>query len=137
MKFIRLDVRDNNLNNLNAPDIKILKSDLRDGRSIGAAVLGERYFFVRKFRKAYYIPYDLIARCFRRVVDIPVKLGCCAGDMRMQYIIISGTNPDGAERELARIETPGEKAARILLQELKTRCPNAAFGVAKQEAVVL
>ena len=47
IKFIRLDVRENNLNNnLNAPDIKILKSDLRGGRSIGAAVLGERYFFV-------------------------------------------------------------------------------------------
>ncbi len=127
MRFLRLDSPDE-YNNIN-PDRAELEKELRAGRSVGPAALGERHVFIRKFRKAYYMPYENITRCFRRVMSVPVKLGCCAGDLRVEYIILSGFdfNHTGAERELAQIQTPGERAAKILLEEFKKRCPNAVF----------
>lgn len=96
-----------------------LKIEYKSSREIGVVRLGEKHLYFRKLRKIYYIPYGDIEKCFRRVITVPMKLCCGKGDMGIEHLVICGR--DG---ELAQIELPGTKAARILMEQLKDRIPD-------------
>lgn len=105
-----------------APAEESLAPEYKTGREIGKIRLGSEHFFFRSGLKTYYIPYGEVKRCFRRVMLIPAKLCCGKGDFEVENLVIC----DG-EKELAQIQLPGTKAAKILMEELKQLMPNAEF----------
>ncbi len=100
-----------------------LQGQYQAGRKIGKVCLGESVFYFRSKRKVYYIPYTAIRRYFRRVMMVPAKLCCGRGDFQMEHLVICGE-----EGELAQIELPGTKAAKILMEELGRLAPDALVG---------
>jgi hypothetical protein len=99
------------------------EEEFRSSRAIGPVRIGAETFYFKKGRTAYFIPYENITRVFRRVLLVPAKMGCCAGDLPVEHIVIC----DGSG-ELAQIQLPGEKAGKALLEELKKLIPDAQFG---------
>ncbi len=100
-----------------------LQTEYKSGRQIGKIRLGKGLFFFRSMRKVYYIPYNEIRRYFRRVMMVPAKLCCGKGDFQMENLVICGD-----AGELAQIELPGTKAARVLIDCLKELAPDAVCG---------
>ena len=76
--------------------------------------------FFRAGLKTYYIPYEAVRSCFRRVYQVPVKMCCGRGEIDYEHLIIS----DG-EKEVADIPLPGTKAAQELIRLLKEKMPDA------------
>lgn len=103
-----------------APDLKSLAGEYRESREIGVVRLGGGHLFFRRFRKVYYIAYDEIARCFRRVVAVTTKLCCGKGELQIEYLVICDE-----QRELAVVQLPGTRAAETLMEEMISRTPNA------------
>lgn len=99
-----------------------LKTEYKSAREIGKIRLGTENLFFRNGLKTYFIPYTDITRCFRRVMMVPAKLCCGKGDLQVENLVIWD-----AKREVAQIQLPGTKAARILMEELKQLIPNAQF----------
>lgn len=99
-----------------------LLSEYKSAREIGVVRLGETYLFFRKGRRAYYIPYADIRRCFRRVMLVPAKMCCGKGDLPVEHLVIYGD-----AGELAQVQLPGTRAAKGLIEELKIRIPHAEF----------
>ncbi len=110
-------------------DKTTLESEYKAAREIGTLRLGELRLYFRSKRKVYYIPYKDVRRCFRRVMLIPAKMCCGKGDFELENLVICGD-----EGELAQIQLPGTRAAKILMEELETIIPEAEFG--KPEAKV-
>jgi len=100
-----------------------LESEYKAAREIGALRLGELRLYFRNKRKVYYIPYKDVRRCFRRVMLIPAQMCCGKGDFEIENLVICGE-----EGELAQIQLPGTRAAKILMAELETLIPEAEFG---------
>lgn len=100
-----------------------LDEDYRSGRRIGVLCVGERALFFRRMTKIWYIPYADITRCFRRVQLVPAKLCCGKGDFQIENLVICH---DG--KELAMVQLPGQRAAELLMEDLKSRMPHARFG---------
>lgn len=96
---------------------KLLRKEYKEAKAIGIIRLGEKIFFFRRGIKIYYITYDEIKKCFRRVMVISV-----GNNMKLETLVIA----DG-ERELAQIQIPGADAAKLLLDELKAKMPHADF----------
>ena len=111
-------------------DPEVLASEYKAAREIGKVRLGELRLFCRAGMKHYYIPYREVRRCFRRVQLIPAKMCCGRGDFEVENLVVCGE-----EGELLQVQLPGAKAARILMEELKIRIPEAEFGkpTAKEE----
>lgn len=103
-------------------DLEVLKSEYKAAREIGKIRLGERNFFFKSGLKTCFIPYAQIRRCFRRVMMVPAKLCCGKGELQVENLVICDE-----EKELAQIQLPGTKAARILMDELKQLIPEAQF----------
>ena len=103
-------------------DKNLLASEYKSGREIGIVKLGETCLFFRKRLKIYYIPYIAINRCFRRVMTVPATLCCGKGNFEIEHLVIHS-----GDKEVAQIQLPGTKAARILMDELKIRVPNGSF----------
>lgn len=103
--------------------VEALKQEYASGRAVGTLRLGGGVLFFRGGLKTYYIPYEEITRCFRRVMMVPAKLCCGKGTLPVESLVICG----GAG-ELAQIQLPGANAARIVMEELKQRLPHAEFG---------
>ncbi|MBR2716677.1 MAG: hypothetical protein IKD79_02930, partial [Oscillospiraceae bacterium] len=97
-----------------------LESEYRSAREIGRVRLGELRLYCRAGMKHYYIPYREVRRCFRRVELIPAKMCCGKGDFEVENLVICGD-----AGELIQVQLPGSKAAKILLEELKLRIPEA------------
>ena len=106
-----------------------LASEYKAAREIGKIRLGELRLYFKSGLKTYYIPYHDVSRCFRRVMAVPAKLCCGKGDFEIENLVVCG--PDG--QELAQIQLPGAKAARILMDELKVLIPEAEFGKPAQK----
>ncbi len=106
---------------IDAPEV--LAAGYKEGREIGAARLGAKCLYFRNKLKVYYIPYADIRRCFRRVLLIPAKMCCGKGDFEVEHIVICGD-----EGELAQIQLPGERAGKIMLEELARLAPHAEIG---------
>lgn len=104
-------------------DNAALESEYKAAREIGAIRLGELRLYFRSKRKVYYIPYKDVRRCFRRVMLIPAKMCCGKGDFEIENLVICGE-----EGELAQIQLPGTRAAKLLMEELETLIPEAEFG---------
>jgi hypothetical protein len=96
----------------------------KEDKEVANVKLSTNFLFFRAGFRTYFIAYKDIHRFFRRVVMVAAKLGCCNGEMPVDYVVISDEN----DRELAQIQMPGEKAAKALINELKIRLPHAKFG---------
>lgn len=115
MKFYSLTKKDNT-------DDKTLKAHFDSGHRIGAVCVADDYIFVKKRLRTYFIAYKDADRIYRRVRTYMVNMCCEQGDLRFDYIIIY---KDG--NELIEAELPGEKAARMLLDEIKEKAPSLNF----------
>ncbi len=99
-----------------------LDADYKNAREVGIIKLGESCFFFRKGLKVYYIAYKDITRCFRRVVAVPAQLCCGKGNFEIENLVIYA-----GDAEVAQIQLPGTKAAKLLMEELKVKMPDAQF----------
>lgn len=106
----------------------ILEAEYKNGREIGIVKLGETCLLFRRKLKIYYIPYTEISRCFRRVMTVPATLCCGKGNFVMENLVIYVK-----DQEVAQIQIPGTKAAKILMDELKVRVPNGNFSSPKKQ----
>ncbi len=109
-------------------DERQLESEYKTAREIGKIKLGELHLYFRSGLKIWYIPYRDVRRCFRRVMSVPAKLCCGKGDFEIENLVICGEG----DAELAQIQLPGTKAAKLLMDDLKKRIPEAEFGVPAQ-----
>ena len=100
-----------------------LSAEYKAAREIGKIRLGELHLFCRAGTKRYYIPYRDVRRCFRRVELVSAKMCCGRGNLEIENLVVCG---DGGE--LIQVQLPGTKAARILMEELRERIPEAEFG---------
>ncbi|MCD7769361.1 MAG: hypothetical protein LUH36_04500 [Oscillospiraceae bacterium] len=104
-------------------DPKELASEYEAAREIGKLRLGELRLYFKQARKIYYIPYNAVRRCFRRVQLVQAKLCCGKGNLEIENLVICGE-----EGELAQVQLPGTKAAKVLMTELERLIPEAEFG---------
>lgn len=112
-----------------AEDRDALASEYRSAREIGRVRMGELRLFLRAGMRTYFIPYRDVRRCFRRVQLIPAKMCCGRGDLEVENLVVCGD-----AGELIQVQLPGTKAAKILMEELKARIPEAEFGKPPAEA---
>jgi hypothetical protein len=117
MKFYPLE------EDLPQTDAEALASEYETAREIGKLRLGELRLYFRKGQKIYFIPYANVRRCFRRVMLVPAKLCCGKGDLEVENLVICGD-----KGELAQIQLPGTRAAKVLMEELENLIPEAEFG---------
>ncbi len=108
-----------------APD---LEREYREAHSVGAVRVGETVLFVKARLKNYYIPYTDIRRCFRRVQLVPAKMCCGKGEFQIENLVL-----EGDAGELAQVQLPGTKAARLLMDELKVKMPGVSFSCPPKE----
>ena len=97
-----------------------ISAEYKTAKSIGVVRLGSECFFFRRWFKIYYVAYEEMARCFRRVLLIPVAGG--KKNMRLETLVIADK-----KGELAQIQIPGADAARGLMEEIKVRAPHTDF----------
>ena len=112
-----------------AADTSALQEEYRQAREIGQLRFGQRHLYFRSGLKSYYIPYSDIQRYFRRVMRVPAKMCCGKGDFEIENLVVCGE-----KGELAQIQLPGQKAARIAMECMAAFAPNAAVGVAREAA---
>lgn len=98
-----------------------LAEEYKTARRIGRISLGGTHFFFRSMHRVYYIPYTGIRRYFRRVMLVPAKLCCGRGEFQVEHLVICGESG-----ELAQIELPGTKAAKIVMECMAGLAPDAA-----------
>lgn len=104
-------------------DRTLLREEHRQAREVGTLRLGRENLYFRAGLKVYYIPYSDIRRYFRRVMQVPAKLCCGKGDFEIENLVICGESG-----ELAQIQLPGAKAARIVMERMAELAPDAAAG---------
>lgn len=102
--------------------------DYKTSRAIGKVRIGRAFLYFRLGLRTYYLPYKEVRRCFRRVEMVPAKMCCGKGEMADEKLVICTT--DG---ELAQVELPDTRAARILMEELRVRIPDAEFSCPKEK----
>ena len=112
-----------------APASADLAAEYDAAREIGVVRLGTEHLFFRSRRKHYYLPYQHITRCYRRVLMVPAKLCCGQGSFDIENLVLER---EGSE--LAQIQLPGTRAAKILMEELQRLAPQAQFGKLPQAA---
>ena len=98
-------------------------------REIGVISFADNCLFFKAGLKKFYVAYDDIKRCFRRVMDVNTKMCCGRGNLRVESIVLCDD-----EKELAVIQTPGERAAKEIMKEMEGRAKNAILSAPpKQE----
>ena len=112
-----------------AADSSLLQEEYKQAREIGKLRLGQRNLYIRAGLKLYYIPYSDIRRYFRRVMQVPAKMCCGKGNFEIENLVICG---DGGE--LAQVQLPGTKAAKIVMECLAELAPNAVVGRSAETA---
>ena len=105
------------------------RDEYTQAREIGPVRVGEEHLFFRDRRKVYYIPYTQLERCFRRVLLIPAKMCCGRGDLAVEHLVLCAQG-----RELAQIRLPGERAGKMLLEEIARLAPGVLIGKPGQTA---
>lgn len=119
MKFIPLEPMNEVL------DMAVLESEYSEGRELAPVRFGSQHFFFKVRRKVYYISYEKITRCFRRVELVDARMGCCFTALDMENIVICGAE----EQELAQIRlSGGERVGKVVLDTLQEKCPHAEIG---------
>ena len=112
----------------NAAEPSGLAEEYGASREIGAVRVGSTHLFFRARLKHWYIPYEEITRCFRRVYLVPARMCCGKGDFRVENLIIMK-----GDRTLAQIQLPGTRAAQALMADLKERMPHADFTAVSEQ----
>ena len=102
---------------------EVAAAGYKEGREIGKIRLGAKALYFRDKLKVYYVPYEDMTRVFRRVLMIPATMCCGKGDFEVENIVICTE-----KGEVAQIQLPGERAGKILLEELGKRAPHAEVG---------
>jgi hypothetical protein len=102
---------------------EVVFAGYKEGREIGKARLGGKCLYFRDKMKVHYIPYEDITRVFRRVLLIPAKMCCGKGDFEVENIVVCTETG-----EVAQIQLPGERAGKIMLEELARLAPHAEVG---------
>ena len=110
-----------------AADPSVLQEEYKQAREVGKLRLGQQHLYFRSGLKSYYILYSDIRRYFRRVMRVPAKMCCGKGDFEIENLVVCGESG-----ELAQIQLPGQKAARIVMECLAELAPNAVVGIAKE-----
>ena len=101
-------------------DRAALASEYRAAKPAGKLRLGELRLFCRAGLRTFYIPYRDVRRVFRRVERIAAK----KASLGVENLVICGKD----DAELIQVRLPGTNAARELMDELRTRIPEARFG---------
>lgn len=101
-------------------DCADLAGQYKEAREIGKIHLGKSFFFFKSGLRTYYISYSDVERYFRRVMMVPAKLCCGKGELPVENLVVCAQG-----REVAQIQLPGTNAARILMEELKAKMPDA------------
>ena len=109
-------------------DNSVLENEYKNSRQIGNVRLGETCLQFKSKLKNYYIPYDAIDRCFRRVMGVNIKMCCGKGELLVENLVIAE-----GDKELAVIQLPGTRAAKELMSDLKKRAPKADFSAPARE----
>ena len=115
MKFI-------NLTDGVKSDSSELAREYRSSHSYGVTVVGNENLFVKKGLKIYYISYKDADRIFRRVRRVNAMMCCENGELEIEYLVVSAEG-----RELIEIQLPGQKAARMMMEELKGSVEGVEF----------
>ncbi len=105
-------------------DTEALAAEYKAAREIGKVRIGETALFFRVRLKVYYIPYGDVKRYFRRIHEVPLRTESFGGDLAVENLVVCGEN----DVELLQIQLPGTKAAKILIDDLKERMPDVAYG---------
>ncbi len=92
------------------------------GHQIGAVCVGADYLFLKKGLRTYYVRYDETDRIYRRVRTVTANVCCEGGEFRFDYLVI-----DVGGRERMEIQLPGQKAAQMLLGEIREAFPSGVF----------
>ena len=106
-----------------------LREEHRQAREIGNLRLGHENLYFRSGLKVYYVPYGDISRYFRRVMQVPAKLCCGRGNFEIENLVLCGESG-----ELAQIQLPGAKAAKIVMERMAELAPEAAVGRAAESS---
>ena len=104
----------------NVRERKSLRAEYKNAKAIGVIRPGQSVFFFRRGIRIYYIGYDEIVRCFRRVLMI--SAGNAGGNMKLETLVIADDKD-----ELAQVQIPGTDAAKLLMEEMKAKAPHADF----------
>lgn len=104
-----------------------LQAEYASGRVIGNVHLGAEFLFFKEKRKVYYIPYADMTRCFRRVLLVQTKMCCGKGNLEVENLVVCSE-----KGEAAQIQLPGERAGKILLEEIVKIAPHVQIGRAKE-----
>ena len=107
-------------------DAAALKAEYAAGRAIGNVHLGTEHLFFKEKRKLYYIPYADMTRCFRRVMLVQTKMCCGKGNLEVENLVVCAESG-----EVAQIQLPGERAGKVLLEEIAKLAPHVQIGRAK------
>ena len=102
---------------------EVVFAGYKEGREIGKVRLGGKCFYFRDKLRVCYVPYADVTRVFRRVILVPATMCCGKGDLEMEHIVICTE-----KGEVAQVQLPGERAGKILLEELARLIPHAEVG---------
>jgi hypothetical protein len=106
---------------------EVVMAGYKEGREIGKARLGAKCLYFRDKLRVYYIPYEDVTRVFRRVLLIPAKMCCGKGNLEVENLVVCSE-----KGEVAQIQLPGERAGKILLEEIVKIAPHVQIGRAKE-----
>ena len=104
-----------------------LQAEYASGRVIGNVHLGAEFLFFKEKRKVYYIPYADMTRCFRRVLLVQTKMCCGKGNLEVENLVVCSE-----KGEVAHIQLPGERAGKVLLEEIVKMAPHVQIGRVKE-----
>ena len=104
-------------------DDAVLKEDYDAARGIGSVSIGRKALFFRKRLNLFYVPYDAVECCFRRVNEVPAQMGCCMGSYDRESLVIHT-----AEKEPMEVSLPDTRSARAAIQELGKYLPDSKLG---------
>ena len=108
------------------PNAAALQQEYAAGRVIGNVHLGTQHLFFKEKRKVYYIPFADMTRCFRRVLLVQTKMCCGKGDLEVENLVVCSESG-----EVAQIQLPGERAGKVLLEEITKLAPHVQIGRVK------
>ena len=111
------DLKDGSLHNN-----KELCEEYKRSHSYGVTVIGSDHLFVKKGLSVYFIAYADAERIFRRVRRVQAMMCCDNGELEIEYLVVMY---DG--RELIEVQLPGQKAARMIMDELKGSVAGVEF----------
>lgn len=97
-----------------------LAEEYRGAKKVDVFRLGERHLFVKKKLSVCYLSYEELDRFFRRVLQVPIRVSCCGGEMGVEHIVLCS----GGE-ELAMILLSDPRTAPTVMEALKERAPHA------------